>query len=135
MSASAERKLDASPAADTHATRKEAETEESPPQKKPTHRRGQRAPQRDSVGPTEAVEEKAEKCSFSGAVVNLSPAQLSQAAISKLQCPECGAIWTARVRGETVSFPPHPPPTKRRAQAIPRWIRQGASWTLYSKGV
>jgi hypothetical protein len=41
----------------------------------------------------------------------------------------------ARIRGEMVSFPPYPPPTKRRAQAIPRWIRQGAVWILYSKSV
>jgi AAA domain len=133
MSAAAERKLDASPEADTHAARTEAGTEESPPQKKTTHRRGQRAPQRDSVGPTEAAEEKPEKCSFSGTAVNLSPAQLAQAALSKLQCPECGAIWTARIRGETVSFPPHPRRTNRRAQAIPRWIRQGTMWELFEK--
>jgi DNA-binding XRE family transcriptional regulator len=46
--------------------------------------------------------------------------------------PECGAIWTARMRGEMVSFPPHPQRTNRRAQAIPRWIRRGTTWTLSS---
>lgn len=135
MSAATERSPDVPPEAVAYPTRAEAETEESPPQKNITPRGGERSPQRDPVGPRQPTTEKPEKCSFSGATVNLSPTQLTQAALSKLQCPECGAIWTARIRGETVSFPPHPPPTKRRAQAIPRWIRQGATWTLYSKSV
>jgi hypothetical protein len=131
MRAAPERKLDV-PEAEAMMTRAEAKREEVPPQKNITHRGGERSPQRDPVGPQQKTSEKPEKCSFSGATVNLSPTQLAQAALSKLQCPECGAIWTARIRGETVSFPPHPPPTKRRAQAIPRWIRQGATWTLVS---
>ncbi len=133
MHAAAERKLDAPPAG-VHAEAAQAGTEEAPPQKKTTHQVGERSPQRDPVGPTEKAVDKPEKCPFSGAAVNLSPAQLAQATLAKLQCPECGAIWTARIRGERVSFPPHPPPTKRRAQAIPRWIRQGATWALSSRG-
>jgi len=132
MSAATERKEE--PEAVTQAITAEVEKEESSPQKKTT-RRGEQSPRRVPVGPTLAAEEKPEKCSFSGAVVELSPVHLAQAALSKLQCPECGAIWTARIRGETVSFPPHSPPTKRRAQAVPRWIRQGATWTPYSKSV
>ena len=133
MHAATERKPDTLPAAGVHAEAAQAGTEEAPPQKKTTHHVGERSPQRDPVGLTEKAVDKPEKCSFSGATVNLSPAQLAQAALSKLQCPECGAIWTARIRGEMVSFPPHPPRTNRRAQAIPRWIRQGATWTLSEK--
>jgi hypothetical protein len=87
-----------------------------------------------SVGPTEVAEGKPEKCSFSGAAVNLSPAQLAQAALAKLQCPACGAIWTAHIRGETVSFPAHPPRTTRVTHAVSPWIRQGTIWTLSSTG-
>ncbi len=135
MSAAAERKLDAQAEPVTHTFGATAETEEAPPQKKTTRHVGQRAPGRDAVGPTEKAVEKPEKCSFSAAAVDLSPAQLAQAALVKLQCPECGAIWTARVRGETVSFPPRPPRTNKRAQAISCWIRQGKTWTLSGKSV
>lgn len=129
MSAATERKLDTQASTETPATGAAAETEEAPPQKKTTRRIGERAPSRDPVGPTETTLATPEKCSFSGVEVNLSPAQLAQAGLAKLQCPECGAIWTARVRGETVSFPPHPPRTTKRVQAVPCWIRQGAIWT------
>lgn len=108
--------------------------EESPTPKQTTRRGGQ-SPRRIPVGPEHLAEEKPEKCPFSGTTVELSPVQLTQAALSKLQCPECGAIWTARIRGETVSFPPHPSPTKRRVRATPRWIRQGTIWTPYDKSV
>src|SRR6266851_5257253 len=135
MSAATERKLDSKASPETHATGAAAETEESPPQKRTPRRVGERSPGRDRVGPTEQTVEKPEKCAFSGAVENLSPAQLTQAALAKLQCPECGAIWTARVRGETVSFPPHPPRTNKRTQVVSCWIRQGATWTPSSKSV
>ncbi|MBA2680942.1 MAG: ATP-binding protein [Ktedonobacteraceae bacterium] len=135
MSAATARKLDAEVEASTHATGAAAETEETLPQKKTTRRGGERSPGRDPVGLREQAVEKPEKCAFSGAVVNLSPAQLAQAALAKLQCPECGAIWTARARGETVTFPPHPPRTNKRAQVVSCWIRQGATWTLPGKSV
>ena len=48
------------------------------------------------------------------------PTHLFKAGISKLQCPECGAMWTARTRGDTVLFPPHPQHTTRVAQAVSR---------------
>jgi len=94
---------------------------------------GERAARRDTVGVTSS-EEKPQRCSFSG-VVDLSPARLQHSAISKLQCPECGAMWTARIREDTVLFPPHPPRTTRVAQAVSRWIKQGTTWTLYNKSV
>ena len=130
MSAAAERKLAAQASTETPATGAAAETEEVPPQKKTTHRVGERAPSRDPVGPTETAMAKPEKCSFSGTAVNLSPAQLTQAGLAKLQCPECGAIWTARVRG-----PPHPPRANKRVQAVSCWIRQGATWTRSDKSM
>ncbi len=135
MSAATEKKLDAKAETSTHATGTAAETEEAPPPKKTTRGVGERSPGRDPVGPAEQAVEKPEKCAFSGTAVNLSPAQLAQAALAKLQCPECGAIWTARVRGEAVSFPPHPSRTNKRAQVVSCWIRQGATWTLSGKSV
>lgn len=99
-----------------------------PPPKRSSARIGERAPRRDTVGATSS-EEKPKRCSFSGAV-DLSPARLTQAGISKLQCPECSAMWTARIRGTTVIFPPHPPRTTRVGQSVSRWIKQGGAWEL-----
>jgi AAA domain len=134
MSGATERKQDVPRVTDTHATAVAAKREESPSWKKTTHQVGERSPGRDPVGPTEQDVEKPAKCSFSGTIINLSPAQLAQAALAKLQCPECGAIWTARVRGEMVSFPPHPPRTNKRVQVVSCWIRQGATWTPDKRG-
>lgn len=97
----------------------------------PSVRVGQRAPERDAVGTTVPAE-KSKKCSFSGEV-SLSLAQLQHAGISKLQCPECSATWAARIRGDTVFFPAHPPRTTRMTQDISRWIKQEAGWTLYKR--
>lgn len=129
-----ERSWDTLPTADSPALKPEAETEGLPRQKTTTRRVGERAQGRDPVGLAEKVAGKPEKCAFSGAVVNLSPARIAQATLAKLQCPECGAIWTARVRGETVSFPPHPPRTYKRVQAVPCWIRQGTAWMPSKRG-
>lgn len=85
-------------------------------QELPSVRVGQRAPERDPVGTTVQAE-KPKKCPFSGEV-KLSPAQLHQSAISKLQCPECGATWAARIRGDTVLFPSHPPRITKVRQDI-----------------
>ncbi len=94
---------------------------------------GQRAPHRDPVGVT-APSQTTTKCPFSGTVAaDLSPAQLHQSAITKLQCPECGATWAARMRGNTVVFPSHPPRTTKMTQDISRWIKQESGWILYAK--
>jgi len=98
----------------------------------PAVRVGQRAPERDAVETTVQVE-KSKKCSFAGEV-KLSLAQLQQAGIAKLQCPACGATWAARIRGDTVFFPSHPPRTTRMTQDISRWIKQEVGWTLYKRG-
>lgn len=97
------------------------------PSKPSQGRVGQRSPTRDPVGEMKP-EEKALKCPFVGPI-ELTADQISQVGISKLQCPECGAVWTARIRGEMVLFPTHPPRTTTRAtQATPRWMKRGAAW-------
>lgn len=112
------------------------QAEPAPPTTSPQHghpsqglRVGEPKPQRYEVGEPKK-EERTERCSFSNQTIALSAAQLAQAAVAKCQCPLCGAIWTARIRGEIVSFPPHQPPQKVRSSAIPRWVRQGTIWKL-----
>ena len=110
-----------------------SEAQKEPPTKTSEAQKGSRAggpqPVRYDVGePTRS--EHTENCSFSGAAIALMPRQLEQAGVAKLQCPECGAAQKARVRGETVSYPSHHPPLKKRSQNMSRWIRQGTTWTL-----
>jgi energy-coupling factor transporter ATP-binding protein EcfA2 len=89
---------------------------------------GQRAPGRDPVGDGPG-EEPATKCAFSGAL-DLDLVGLTHAGIWKVECPVCHAIWTARVRGNTVGFPAHPPLRTRKSRAISRWVKQGEAWAL-----
>jgi hypothetical protein len=125
-----------SSAAENAAQRQEVFSVPSSGERPPKTRKQARepVPRGDQAGPSPSGEEKSRKCPFSE-TVDLSPAQLAQAAISKLECPECGARWAARIRGETVSFPPHPPRTTKPTQAMARWIRQGTTWMLQSKSL
>jgi DNA polymerase III delta prime subunit len=106
-----------------------------PPERRPRPPRvqvGHRAPGRDPVG-TRPQTDTPKKCPFSGEV-ELSPAQLRQSAIAKLQCPECSATRAARLRGETVVFPSHPPRSTKMTRDISRWIKHESGWTLYKRG-
>jgi len=110
-----------------------AEGQKEPSAKAPEPQKGPHGdmpqPVRYDVGEPKR-EERAENCSFSGAAIALMPTQLEQAGIAKLQCPECGAAQKARVRGEGIFYPTHHPPLKKRSQNMPRWIRQGTTWSL-----
>jgi hypothetical protein len=114
--------------------------EQEPPPTVPSTRRpqrprvpvGHRAPRRDPVGPS-PQSPPPKKCPFVGEVA-LSPAQLRQAAVAKLQCPECSATRAARLRGDTVLFPAHPPRATQMTQDIARWIKHDAGWILSTPG-
>jgi hypothetical protein len=113
-----------------------AAQEQAPPSTGPSMRRpqrprvpvGHRVPRRDPVGPS-LPSPPSPKCPFAGEVA-LSAAQLRQAAVTKLQCPECSATRTARLRGDTVLFPAHPPRATKRPQEIARWIQHASGWLL-----
>ena len=114
--------------------------EQEPPPTVPSTRRpqrprvpvGHRAPRRDPVGPP-PQSPPPKQCPFVGEVA-LSPAQLRQAAVAKLQCPECSATRAARLRGDTVLFPAHPPRATQMTQNIARWIKHDAGWILSTPG-
>lgn len=103
----------------------------NPHQKTARGRVIERTPHRDPVGQMES-EGKATKCSFVGAL-DLSPVQMAEASVAKVECPECGAMRTLHPQGETVRFPSHP----KRGTHLPheevRWIRQGTVWALSEK--
>lgn len=106
-----------------------------PPMRQPRRPRvpvGHRAPRRDPVGEAPPLAPPT-KCPFGGEVA-LSPAQLREAAVVKLQCPECSATRAARLRGDTVLFPTHAPRSTKMTQPIARWIKHDAGWILSTPG-
>jgi hypothetical protein len=106
-----------------------------PPPRRPPRRRvpvGHRAPQRDPVG-SSSPSPLPKRCPFAGEIA-LSPAQLQQAAVAKVQCPECSATRAAHFRGDTVLFPVHPPRATPMTQDIARWIKHDTGWSLSTPG-
>jgi hypothetical protein len=91
----------------------------------------ERAPSRDPVGEMQPTGH-ATKCSFKG-IIDLSPEEMKEARISRVECPECATTRSLDILGKTVRFPPH----DRRKTSTPsreeRWIRHGIAWTLSEK--
>lgn len=96
-----------------------------------TRRVGERAPTRDPVGEA-ASEEKSSKCSFTGRI-DLEAELLLHSGLSKVECPECGAVRTIRVSTTTVLFPSHPRRLTRGPSQERRWMRQGTNWQVSEK--
>jgi hypothetical protein len=114
-----------------HALQEQEPPPTVPPTRRPQRPRvpvGHRAPRRDPVGPS-PQSPPPKKCPFVGEVA-LSPAQRRQAAVAKLQCPECSATRAARLREDTVLFPAYPPRATQMTQDIARWIKHDAGWIL-----
>jgi DNA polymerase III delta prime subunit len=105
---------------------------EPAPASPPPHRTGEQHPVRQEVGETKS-QMAAGKCNFSGQEVEISLAELEQVGVAKLQCPECGAVWTAKMKGGKVYFANHAAPTRKRSQAIPRWMKLSTRWTFVQR--
>lgn len=91
-------------------------------------RRIERAPCRDSVGQDEP-HLASERCGFAG-VVELTPKQMLDAGVTKVECPECTTLRTLQPRGSTVRFPSHQRRKTRAESSEPRWVRTGTAWVL-----
>jgi DNA polymerase III delta prime subunit len=96
-------------------------------------RPGQRAPQRDPVGDS-LPEEQPSRCTFAGPL-DLEPARPVETAVTKVECPECGALRTLHPHGNTLHFPPHPKRRTRPPRGEVRWVRRGAMWELSGQQV
>lgn len=105
--------------------------EPTPPPTKPKPA-GEQHPVRHEVGETKS-QTATGNCSFSGQEVGISISELEQAGVTKLQCPECGAIWAAKIKGGKVYFANHTAPTRKRSQVFPRWMKVNIRWTLVQK--
>jgi Zn-finger nucleic acid-binding protein len=65
--------------------------------------------------------------------VEISISELEQSGVAKIQCPECGAVWAAKMKGGNVFFANHTAPTRKRSQAFPRWMKVNIRWTLVQR--
>jgi hypothetical protein len=95
----------------------------------PVQRTGEQHPVRQEVEETKS-QIAAGKCSFSGQEVELSIFEVEQAGVAKLQYPECGAVWAAKIKGRKIYFANHTVPTRKRSQTLPRWMKVNIRWTL-----
>jgi hypothetical protein len=107
-----------------------------PPQvsPKPTKTRvGERAPGRDPIGET-TLEREPTKCSFVG-IIELSPRQMAESGVSRVECPECLTMRALTPQGAMVRFPPHDKRKTRTPHREVRWIKRGTAWELSGKKV
>lgn len=92
-------------------------------------RAGEQHPVRHEVGALESAE-SAGNCRFSGQDVGIPIADLEQSGVKKLQCPECGSAWAAKIKGGKVYFANHTPPTRKRSKEQTRWVKVSVRWEL-----
>jgi hypothetical protein len=105
----------------------------SVPQKPPQGAPFERVPHRDPVGTTR-LEDRATKCSFVGHLP-LAPAHLTASGVTRVECPECGALRTLNAQGSSLLFPSHPKRLTRPPRAEVRWVRRGSTWELFSPSI
>jgi len=91
----------------------------------------QRPPPRNEVGETQA-EGKSAHCSFSGPI-QLEVARWLEATVQEVQCPSCGSVSKAKVKGQSVVISPHAPRKSRPVRNVTRWTEQGSDWVLVQK--
>jgi Zn finger protein HypA/HybF involved in hydrogenase expression len=91
----------------------------------------QQSPYHDEMRGTQ-TEVQSARCSFSGPI-ELDSVRLVQSTILEVQCPSCGSISKAKVKGQSVVIAPHPPRKSRPVRNVTRWVEQGTQWVLIQK--
>jgi len=93
----------------------------------------QRASHHDAVGETQRAVPST-NCSFSGPI-QLEAARWLESTVEVVQCPSCGSVSKAKVKGQSVVISPHPPRKSRPVRNVTRWMEQGTEWVLVQKKV
>jgi hypothetical protein len=91
----------------------------------------QRASDRDEVGETQRTVPST-NCSFSGPI-KLEAGRLLSSKVEVVQCPSCGSVSKAKVKGQSVIISPHPPRKLRPVRNVTRWMEQETEWVLVQK--
>ncbi len=99
--------------------------------RKPKIRVGEPSPHRDQVG-TGKPEGESTHCSFSGPI-QLEAVRLLQSTVQEVQCPTCGSVRQAKIKGQSVVITPHPRRKSRAVRNVTRWMEQGTEWVLVQK--
>src|SRR6266704_224774 len=97
----------------------------------PKRRVGEPSPRRDQVGTAQA-EGEATHCSFSGPI-QLEVVRWLESTVEVVQCPTCGSVSKAEIKGQSVVIAPHPPRKLRAVRNVTRWMEQGTAWVLVQK--
>jgi len=105
----------------------EAEAGEAPAKDAPK----QRASRHDVVQETHRAAPSTH-CSFSGPIP-LEAARWLESTVEVVQCPLCGSVSKAKVKGQSVVISPHPPRKSRPVRNVTRWMEQGTEWVLVQK--
>ena len=88
-------------------------------------------PSHDEVGETQRAVPST-YCSFSGSI-KLEAASFLELKVEVVQCPTCGSVSKAKVKGQSVVISPHPPRKLRPVRNVTRWMEQGTKWGLVQK--
>jgi energy-coupling factor transporter ATP-binding protein EcfA2 len=99
--------------------------------RKRKRRVGESSPRRDPVA-TALPEGETAYCSFSGPI-RLAAARWLESKGEVVQCPTCGSVSKAKLKGQSVVIAPHPPRKARPVRNVTRWMEQGTEWTLVQK--
>jgi energy-coupling factor transporter ATP-binding protein EcfA2 len=99
--------------------------------RKSKRRVGELSPHREQVG-TALQEEEVAHCSFSGPI-QLETARWLESTVQEVQCPDCGSVSRAKLKGSFVVISPHPPRKVRAVRNVTRWAGQGSDWVLVQK--
>jgi hypothetical protein len=91
----------------------------------------QRPPLCDEVGETQRAVPST-NCSFSGSIELEAPRWL-ESTVELVQCPTCGSVSKAKLKGQSVVIAPHPPRKLRPVRNVTRWTEQGPDWILVQK--
>jgi hypothetical protein len=102
------------------------------PLKKTTKRRvGERAPSRDPIGEMQGTTASG-TCTFKG-IIEISSAQMNEAGISRVECPQCATTRSLNTKGSMIKFPSHPKRKTSARSTEERWIMQGTAWVVSKK--
>jgi energy-coupling factor transporter ATP-binding protein EcfA2 len=92
---------------------------------------GESSPRRDPVG-TALPEGASTQCSFSGSI-ELEAVRWLESKVEVVQCPRCGSVSKAKLKGQSVVITPHPPRKVRPVRNVTRWMEEERGWELVQK--
>lgn len=99
--------------------------------RKQKRRVGEPSPRRDPVG-TAQEDREATHCSFSGSII-LEAKRWQESTVQQVQCPTCGSVSKAKLKGSSVVISSHFPRKSRAVRNVTRWTEQGTQWVLVQK--